>query len=248
MNVIVCATSEAMSQTAAKIFADRIRAKPNLVLGLATGSTPVAMYRELIRMCKDEGLDFSKVRTFNLDEYLGLPPDHEQSYRAFMNANLFDHINIQKENTRVPDGLAKDPAAFCATYEADIRAAGGIDLQLLGIGSNGHVAFNEPGSPVTSRTRVVDLTRNTIKDNARFFARMEDVPTKALSMGIATILDAKEIVLIADKQSKADAIARTIEGPVTPQVPASLVRDHRNITFVIDQAAASGLKKRYKQA
>ena len=245
MKVITCATSEEMSRTAAKIFADRIRAKPAIVLGLATGSTPVGLYTELIRMHREEGLDFSKVRTFNLDEYLGLPLGHDQSYRTFMNAKLFDHINIKKENTRVPDGLAKDPQAFCAKYEADIKAAGGIDLQVLGIGSNGHVAFNEPGSPATSRTRVVQLTPATIQDNSRFFAGIEDVPTQALSMGIGTILDAREIVLVADRAGKADAIAKTIEGPITPQVPASLVRDHKAITFVIDRAAAALLKKSY---
>jgi glucosamine-6-phosphate deaminase len=245
MRVIVCKDSEEMSRVAAQIFADRIRKKPNCVLGLATGGTPVKMYKELIRMCKEEKLDFSKVISYNLDEYLGLSGDHDQSYRYFMNDNLFNHVNIKKENTHVLNGRAKDAAAECKAYEEAIKKAGGIDIQLLGIGSNGHIAFNEPGSPKNSRTRVVDLTQKTIEDNARFFASKDDVPRKALSMGNGTILEAREIVLIADKTSKADAIAKSIEGPVTEQVPASLLQPHKNVTFVIDKDAASKLKKTY---
>jgi len=245
MKVIVCDTYEEMSRKAAAIVADRVRAKPDLVLGLATGSTPLGLYQELARLCRDEGLDFSRARTFNLDEYVGLPPDHGQSYRRFMNENLFDHINIDKANTRVPDGMAADPAAFCAQYEADMKAAGGVDLQVLGIGSNGHIAFNEPGSPADSRTRVVDLTESTIQDNARFFDSIDDVPTQAISMGNGTINEAKEIILLANKANKADAIAATLEGPITDDVPASLVREHPNITFLIEKEAAAGLKGEY---
>lgn len=243
MKVIICDSAEAMSKTAANIFADRIRSKPNLVLGLATGSTPLGMYAELVRLHREEDLDFSKVRTFNLDEYVGLPPDHEQSYRHFMNRHLFDHLNIDPANTHVPDGLARDLDGCCAAYEAAIQAAGGIDLQVLGIGTNGHIAFNEPGSPFDSRTRVVDLTESTIQDNSRFFKRIEDVPTRALSMGIGTIMEAREIVLLATKDNKAEAIARTLEGPVTEAVPASILQRHPNVTFVLDQAAASRLKR-----
>ncbi|MDD5449307.1 MAG: glucosamine-6-phosphate deaminase [Candidatus Omnitrophica bacterium] len=246
MKVIVCKDSDEMSRAAAQIFAQRIRKKPNIVLGLATGGTPVKMYKELIRMCKEENLDFSKVITYNLDEYLGLSGDHDQSYRYFMNENLFNHININKANTHVLNGKAKDPAAECKAYEEAIKKAGGIDIQLLGIGGNGHIAFNEPGSPKNSRTRIVDLTEKTIQDNARFFASVNDVPKQALSMGNGTILEAKEIVLIADKASKADAIAKSIEGPATEQVPASLLQSHKNVTFVVDKDAASKLKKKYE--
>lgn len=245
MKVIVCKDSEEMSKVAAQIFADRIRKKPNVVLGLATGGTPVKMYKELIRMCKEEGLDFSRVVTYNLDEYLGLSGDHDQSYRYFMNDNLFNHININKANTHVLNGKAKDAAAECKAYEDAIKKAGGIDIQLLGIGGNGHIAFNEPGSPKNSRTRIVDLTQKTIEDNARFFASANDVPKQALSMGNGTILEAREIVLIADKASKADAISKSIEDPVTEQVPASLLQAHKNTTFVVDKDAASKLKKKY---
>lgn len=246
MRVIVCSSSEEMSKVAAQIFAERIKKNPKIVLGLATGGTPVKMYKELIRMNKEECLDFSKVVTYNLDEYLGITGDHDQSYRYFMNDNLFNHINIKKENTHVLNGKAKDAAAECKSYEEQIKKAGGIDIQLLGIGGNGHIAFNEPGSPKNSRTRVVELTKKTIEDNARFFASINDVPTKALSMGNGTILEAREIVLIADKASKADAIAKSIEGPATEQVPASLLQNHKNVTFVIDKDAASKLKKTYE--
>lgn len=246
MRVIVCRDSDEMSKTVAQQFADRIRKKPNIVLGLATGSTPIKMYKELIRMHKEEGLDFSKVVTFNLDEYLGLEPTHNQSYRYFMDTNLFDHINIKKENTHVLNGKAKDPSAECKAYEEAIKKAGGIDLQLLGIGANGHIGFNEPGSPKDSRTRVVDLTKKTIEDNSRFFASIDDVPKQAMSMGNGTILEAREIVLIADTASKADAISKSIEGPVTEQVPASLLQTHKNAVFVITKEAASKLKKTYE--
>ena len=246
MKVIVCKDSDEMSRAAAQIFADQIKKKPNIILGLATGGTPVKMYKELIRMHKEEGLDFSKVVTFNLDEYLGISGDHDQSYRYFMDTNLFNHINIKKSNTHVLSGKAKDAAAECKSYEDAIKKAGGIDIQLLGIGGNGHIAFNEPGSPKNSRTRVVDLTQKTIEDNARFFASVNDVPKQALSMGNGTIMEAKAIVLIADKTSKADAIAKSVEGLATEQVPASLLQAHKNTTFVVDKDAASKLKKTYE--
>ena len=244
MKLIIVETSEQMSRRAAELFAQRIRSNPKIVLGLATGGTPERMYAELVRLHREEGLDFSQVVTYNLDEYLGIPGTHDQSYRYFMNKNLFDHINIAKENTHVLNGLATDAGKECADYETAIKNAGGIDLQLLGIGSNGHIAFNEPGSPADSRTGVVDLTENTIKDNARFFENADDVPKQALSMGNGTIMEAKEIVLIADKESKAAAIFKSIEGPVTEEVPASILQKHPNCTFIIDRAAAGKLSSK----
>lgn len=241
MEVKVFATYEEMSRHAARMIAERIKAKPNLVLGLATGSTPVGTYQELIRLHKEEGLDFSQVRSFNLDEYLGIAGDHDQSYRYFMNTNLFDHINIDKANTRVPDGTAADPAASCRQYEEDIKAGGGIDFQVLGVGGNGHVAFNEPGSSRDSRTRVVDLDEETIKANSRFFDSVDDVPKQAISMGMATIMETKEVILLANKAGKADAIVKTIEGPVTEEVPASLLQEHPNVTFMVEKEAAGKL-------
>ncbi len=230
-----------LSKRAAEIIADAIRNKPNVVLGLATGSTPVGCYRELIRMHKEEGLDFSKVVTFNLDEYMGLPPTHSQSYRHFMNENLFNHINIKIENTHVPNGLSNDFQKTCREFEEAIKKSGGIDLQLLGIGNNGHIAFNEPGSPFNSRTRVVNISEQTIKDNARFFKSVDEVPRQAISMGIGTIMEAGKIVLSASGGGKADAVAKSINGPITEAVPASILQTHPNCTFVIDDAAASEL-------
>ena len=241
MEVRVFETYEEMSRHAARMIAERIKAKPNLVLGLATGSTPVGTYQELIRLHKEEGLDFSQVRSFNLDEYLGIAGDHDQSYRYFMNANLFDHININKANTRVPDGTARNVEAFCEWYEDEIKAAGGLDLQLGGIGGNGHIAFNEPGSSRDSRTRVVDLDDATIKANSRFFDSVDDVPKQAISMGMATIMETKEVILLANKAGKADAIVKTIEGPVTEAVPASLLQEHPNVTFLVEKEAAGKL-------
>lgn len=247
MKVIITPTTETMSRKSAEIFAEAIRKKPNCILGLATGGTPVNMYKELIKMHKNEGLDFSKVTTFNLDEYLGLDGSHDQSYRYFMNVNLFDHINVKKENTYVLNGVAEDPTLFCSAYEDMIKSLGGIDIQLLGIGGNGHIAFDEPGSPEDSRTRIVDLTKETIAANSdgRFFSNPKDVPTQALSMGIATIMDTKKIVLIANKESKADAIAKTVEGAVSVDVPASFLQKHADSIVITDEAAASKLTKEY---
>jgi glucosamine-6-phosphate deaminase len=245
MKVIVCEDYEEMSRKAAEIFADRIKAKPDIVLGLATGGTPERMYAILAEKNKASELDFSRVRTFNLDEYAGLEPSHDQSYRYFMNEKLFDNINIKKENTHVLNGVAGDLDAECSAYEEKIKAAGGVDLQLLGIGSNGHIAFNEPGSPKNSRTRVVDLKESTIQDNARFFAGADEVPRQALSMGMASVMEAKEIVLIANKASKADAVAKSLEGPVTEDIPASVLQEHPSVTIIVDKAAASKLQGSY---
>jgi glucosamine-6-phosphate deaminase len=248
MKVIIKENYDEMGKEAARIFAAAIRKNPKIVLGLATGSTPISCYRELVRLHKEEGLDFSKVITFNLDEYLGISPEHDQSYRYFMNDNLFNHININKKNTHVLDGQTKNPEKTCKEYEAAIKAAGGIEIQLLGIGGNGHIAFNEPGSPAKSRTRVVDLTPETIQDNARFFASAAEVPKQALSMGNGSILEAKKIILLANKGNKADAVQKSVEGPVTEKVPASLLQNHKDVVFIVEKEAASKLKQAGRSA
>lgn len=245
MEVIVKGTYEEMSALAAQIIAGVVRRKPNCVLGLATGSTPVGTYKELIRLHKKEGLDFSQVSSFNLDEYVGLPGTHDQSYRYFMNDNLFNHINIDKKKTRVPDGMARDIEKSCEEYEKAIKKAGGIDIQVLGIGGNGHIAFNEPGSSLASRTRVKTLDDKTISDNARFFKNKNEVPRYAITMGIGTIMEARELILLANKENKAGAISATIEGCITAQVPASVVQMHPKCTIIVDKPAASKLKRAY---
>jgi glucosamine-6-phosphate deaminase len=241
IKVIICQDKQEVTRIAADIFAKAISAKPNIVLGLATGGTPIEMYKELIRKHKEEGLDFSRVKSFNLDEYVGLSGYHSQSYRYFMDENLFNHININKQNTRLPDGKANDFQISCQEYENDIQRAAGIDLQVLGIGSNGHIAFNEPSSPRDSRTRVVSLTESTIKDNARFFENESEVPKKAVTMGLATILEAREIVLLATGGNKAEAVSKAIKGTVSSDVPASFLQNHPDCIFILDAEAAAGL-------
>lgn len=243
MEIIILPDAESVGKETARRIANLIRRKPNCVLGLATGSTPIPCYRELIRMHEEEGLDFSYVTTFNLDEYYPIDPRHNQSYRYFMNTELFDHINIEKTRTFVPYGLAPDPYEHCLWYEEQIKAAGGIDLQILGIGHNGHIAFNEPGSSLASRTRVKTLTRETIEANARFFDRQEDVPRYAITMGIGTIMEAQEIILLATGEGKADAVAKAVEGPVTTMCPASVLQLHPRVTFILDEPAASNLQR-----
>ncbi len=244
----ICKDGDAMSKKAGEIYRDRINAKPDIVLGLATGSTPEGLYAELIRMHKAGEISFEKVGSFNLDEYVGLTPDHDQSYRYFMNEKLFDHVNIDKANTQVPGGSAADLDAECKRYEESIRAAGGIDLQLLGIGSNGHIGFAEPGSPKDGRTAVVDLTASTIKDNSRLFASADEVPKQAVSMGIGSVMDTKEVVMVANGANKADAVAAALEGEPTTDCPASFLQAHPNVTFVLDEAAAGKLTKDYERA
>jgi len=246
MRVIIVKNYEEMSKEAANIVKELVIKKPNCVLGLATGSTPVGLYKELVRMHKEEGLDFSKVITFNLDEYYGLSGDHPQSYRYFMDVNLFNGINIKKENTHVPDGtIPLDKIEeYCKKYEEMIKKAGGIDLQVLGIGGDGHIAFNEPGSSLNSRTRLVALDEQTIKDNSRFFEKIEDVPRFALSMGVGTILEAKEIIFLANGIKKAEVVAKAIEGPVTSQITASALQLHPRVTAILDEEAASQLKRK----
>lgn len=242
MEIIIKETYEEMSRAAAREVARTLNRKPNAVLGLATGSTPLALYRELIRMHQEGNLDFSQVTTFNLDEYVGLPNTHPQSYHYFMRENLFKNVNIPRQNTYIPSGTTDNYEAFCRWYEQRIEECGGIDLQILGIGSDGHIAFNEPGSSLGSRTRIKTLARQTIEDNARFFDKPEDVPIYAITMGVGTILEARRIILVANGEKKAEAVAQAIEGPVTSMCTASALQMHRDTLFFLDRAAASQLR------
>ncbi len=244
MRVIVEASRNAVAKRAAGFVAEIVRRKPTCVLGLATGGTVVEMYNELISLHRDEGLDFSRVVSFNLDEYVGLGPAHTQSYRYFMQQNFFDHINIDLRNTHVPDGRALDFEAHCEQYEKKIKEEGGIDLQVLGVGTDGHIAFNEPGSSLGSRTRLKTLAPETILDNARFFASREDVPRLAVTMGVGTILESRRCLLLATGAAKARAIRNTIEGPVTAQVTASALQLHREVVAIVDEDAARLLERR----
>jgi len=228
------------SAVAAEIMAAQIILKPDSVIGLATGSTPVGMYAELVKK-NQAGLDFSSVTTVNLDEYVGLAPEHEQSYRRFMNENLFDHVNIKPENTHLPDGMAADPEAECVRYEALIKSLGGIDMQLLGIGHNGHIGFNEPSDHFVLDTNCISLTERTIEANSRFFASRDEVPRRALSMGIRTIMNAGRILLLITSREKAEILKKAVCGPVTPAVPASILQLHKDVTLVADAEALSAL-------
>ena len=232
---------EAMSCRAAQIIAAEITHNPACLLGLATGSTPEGAYRYLVDWYKKGCLSFKDVRSVNLDEYVGLAPDHDQSYRYFMQSNLFDHVDIAPEHTRVPDGLTKDAKAFCDEYDAYIRAQGYVDLQLLGIGRNGHIGFNEPGDCFVKETHVVDLTESTIDANARFFASRDDVPKQAISMGMGAIMGAKKVLLCASGEEKADAICGSVLGAISPKCPGSILQLHPNVVVVVDEAAFSKL-------
>ena len=243
MQVIIKNNYDEMSIEAAQIIRDAIHLKPNLVLGLATGSTPIGTYKELIRMHKSGELDFSKVVTFNLDEYVGLPSTHDQSYHYFMHDNLFNHVNISPANVHVPSGMVEDFDRYCQWYEDEIAKVGGVDVQVLGIGSDGHVGFNEPGTSLASRTSVVTLTEETIEDNSRFFEKKEDVPRFAITMGVGTIMEAKHCLLVANGAGKIDPVAALVEGPITSQITASALQMHPNATIIIDDAAAAGLKR-----
>ncbi|TWU61755.1 MULTISPECIES: glucosamine-6-phosphate deaminase [Crateriforma] len=218
-----------------------VGAKPSAVLGLATGSTPIAVYEELIRRYRAGDVDFSKITTFNLDEYVGLSPEHPQSFAAFMRTHLFDAIDVPDHHTHIPAGVANDFLSTAELFEKKIQTSGGIDWQLLGIGDNGHIGFNEPGSPGESGTRLVELADETIEANSRFFDSPDDVPRQAITMGIATILKAKRLVLMAFGAAKAQAIADAVAGPVTPDCPASFLQRHPNATFIVDRAAAAAL-------
>jgi glucosamine-6-phosphate deaminase len=243
MRIYKCADYSAMSRQAAHIIASQVLLKPDCVLGLATGSTPIGAYEQLVAWHRQGELSFARVKSVNLDEYYGLAPEHDQSYRYFMQSHLFDHVDILRENTNVPDGLARDPAAECARYDRVIDSLGGIDLQLLGIGHNGHIGFNEPCDEVPLGTHLVDLTASTIDANKRFFASEADVPRQALTMGVRSILQAKRVLIVANGEGKAEIVRRAFFGPVTPQVPASLLQLHPDVILVGDEAALSLLPK-----
>ena len=240
MKFLVCNTYEEASQEAAKIFEEQLRAKPSSVLGLATGSTPLGLYRELIRAYQLGGLDFSAVTTINLDEYYPIAPTHEQSYRYFMNENLFKHINVDPAKTFVPDGQAASPEDESVSYDERIKRLGGIDLQLLGIGENGHIGFNEPGAALHASTHVEVLTESTRNANARFFASIDEVPTHAITTGMAGILTAHKIVLLACGKNKHAVVQAMLDDTVTTQIPATLLKCHPDVVFLCDNAAYKG--------
>ena len=239
MRFIVTKDYNDMSRKAANIISAQIITKPNCVLGLATGSTPVGTYKQLVEWYNKGDLDFSEVSTVNLDEYKGLDHENDQSYYYFMMNNLFKHVNIDLSRTHVPDGTEPDPEKACADYEKIVKSYGGIDLQLLGLGHNGHIGFNEPADDFPKVTHCVDLTESTIKANARFFEKIEDVPTQAYTMEIGTIFKAKRILLIASGKDKAEIVKKAFCGPIDPQVPASILQLHPDVTVVLDKDAAS---------
>ena len=239
MRIYKAADYNDMSRKAANIIAAQVIMKPDCVLRLATGSTPVGTYRNLVEMYKNGDLDFSDVTTVNLDEYKGLPRENDQSYDYFMHDNLFDHVNIKPENTNLPDGTEPDAKKECARYEDLIRTLGGQDLQLLGLGHNGHIGFNEPGTVFEKDTHCVDLQERTIEANKRFFASADDVPRQAYTMGIGTIMQAKKILIVVSGEDKADTVAKAFFGPVTPEVPASVLQLHSDVILVADEAALS---------
>lgn len=238
MNIIKVKNYKELSMQAAGIVAAQISRKKNTVLGLPTGKTPLGMYQELIKRFRKGEIDFSQVITFNLDEYYGLSPEHPQSYNYYMWQTFFNNINIKKENVFIPDGVTKDVQKECRYYESLIEKKGGIDLQFLGIGDNGHIGFNEPATALNSKTHLVNLSQTTIEANSRFFNDIEEVPRKALTMGMGTIMKAKQIILLASGMKKAPAIAKTINGKVNTEVPASLLQLHRDVTIIVDKDAA----------
>lgn len=239
MRFIVVEDYESLSRKAAEFIGQEIISNPSMVLGLATGSTPLGTYRHLVEDAKSGKLDFSRVTTFNLDEYIGLPPSHEQSYSSFMWRHLFSEISIDPARVHLPLGLFEDAEAACAQYEKLIEQAGGIDLQLLGIGNNGHIGFNEPDDKLGARTHIVRLTEDTIQANARFFEKESEVPREAITMGVGTIMQAKKILLLASGWSKAKAIQQTIHGEVDTEVPSTVLQMHRDVTIIADFEAAS---------
>ena len=239
MEIIIQPTPTAASAIAARLIAQLISQKPTATLGLATGTTPLTLYQHLIEM----NLDWSHITTFNLDEYIGLPPSHPQSYHTFMWQNLFQHININPQNIHIPDGNATDIPAFCSHDESQITHAGGIDLQVLGIGTDGHIGFNEPTSSLASRTRIKTLTQQTCQDNARFFGHHDQVPNHVITMGIGTIMEARCNLLLAFGENKAHAISHAVEGPITSMSPASILQMHPNVKVCIDTPAAATLSR-----
>lgn len=241
MEIIIAGDYEAMSGKAALLIAGQVLSRPDSVVGLATGSTPLGAYRRLTAMYQEGLLDFSRVTSFNLDEYYGLAPDSPCSYQRFMAENLFSYLNINPANTYIPDGLAEDVEGECRRYEERIQQAGGIDLQLLGIGGNGHIGFNEPADAFSAGTHLVSLTEETIEANARFFSSPQAVPRQAMSMGIRSIMSARRIVLLANGSGKAPAVKAMVEGPITPRVPASVLQLHPHTTVILDGEAAAML-------
>lgn len=231
-----------MSRKAANIISAQVIMKPNCVLGLATGSTPIGNYDQLVEWYNKGDLDFSEVTTVNLDEYKGLPRTNDQSYYYFMHQHLFDRVNIDPERTNVPNGMEPDAEKECGRYEELIRSLGGVDLQLLGLGHNGHIGFNEPGEAFEKETHCVDLTESTIEANKRFFASADDVPKQAYTMGIKTIMQAKKILIVVNGENKADIVERAFFGPVTPEVPASILQLHNDVTLVGDEAALAKIE------
>ncbi|MFC3748111.1 glucosamine-6-phosphate deaminase [Paenibacillus sp. GCM10012306] len=242
MNILKFQSEEDFVQTGANLIASLLQSNPKAVLGLATGSSPVGVYARLVDMHNKGLVSFAKASSYNLDEYVGLPTDHPQSYRSFMNEHLFNHIDIDLSRTHVPDGNASDLSAECAAYDRMLEENGPVDLQILGIGSNGHIGFNEPDANLSSGTHVVDLLEGTREANARFFDKLEDVPRQAVTMGIGGILKAKQIVLLVRGEEKAEAIRNAIEGPITTQCPASLLQSHPNVVVLLDEGAGKWLK------
>lgn len=235
MKLLIAKDYNQLSQWAAEMIADAVKEKPDIVLGLATGGTPLGTYQALIEMHQREGIDFSKVRSFNLDEYHGLEASHPQSYHYFMQTNLFQHINIKPENVHIPNGVCENIEEECRAYDQKIHDCGGIDLQLLGIGANGHIGFNEPGHELQLNTHRVKLTEATIQANSRFFDSVEEVPTHAITMGIKGIMSAKKILLLASGAQKAPVIKRMLEGTLSTQVPASVLQLHPDVVIIVDQ-------------
>ncbi|GFP77904.1 glucosamine-6-phosphate deaminase [Clostridium fungisolvens] len=243
MKIIIAKNYDEMSEIAAREIADFINNKPDAVLGLATGGTPAGMYKELIKLYKEGKVDFSKITSVNLDEYVGLSGEHEQSYRYFMDDNLFNHVNIDKSKTFVPNGLAEDIDASCREYDQRISELGGVDLQLLGIGGNGHIGFNEPAEYLYQGTHQTELAESTIEANARFFDSIDEVPKKAITMGIGGIMKSKKILLLASGENKAEAVAQLVSGKISTKAPASMLQMHGDVVVVIDEAAAKFIKR-----
>lgn len=242
MNIIKVSTEEQFDETGAGMLASLLQAKPRAILGLATGSTPLGVYQRLITLCREGRISFKQVVTFNLDEYVGLSPDHPKSYRKYMNEKLFHHVDIDLGNTHIPSGTAVDLNKAVADYNRLLEEAGQIDLQLLGVGHNGHIGFNEPAEELISQTHIVKLDGTTRLANARFFPTVNEVPTYAITMGIGSIMQAKQILLMAKGADKAEVIARALQGPITTRCPASLLQTHSNVIVLLDQAAGGNLK------
>ena len=243
MKLIVVRSYEEMSMKAAEVIANQMKEKEDSVLGLATGSTPEGMYAELVKMYENKEIDLSKITTFNVDEYYGLDPQNDQSYNYFMNKHLLGKVNVNKDKTNIPAGITEDVETTARDYDKKIADHGGIDIQVLGIGVNGHIGFNEPGPYFVGQTHKVDLSEETIEANSRFFENAEEVPKQAITMGMMSILQAKKILLLANGQGKADAIYNSLQGPITPQVPASILQLHKDLVVIVDEDAASKLKR-----